>query len=501
MILPLFAVLDNDQKNVFSESPKNGSVLIVGPPGSGKTVVAMHRAIRLSDSGKVVLGMFNKTLRKYASEFEGKNDNIEVVHIHEWVAKWYENAFDKTHPTLRKKYDIDWETIASKIQTANPAQDKKLDWGHMIIDEGQDFPKEMYRAFAKLLRKPNNENLSLTVFADENQTITEKNSTIVDIMQELNVSSRDKRHWRLDKNYRNTLEIAQFSLHFQVLGTKSVTLPDEPGTQPVVFVHKELNDQLSQIIAFCGNMKNEEIGVVVLSSSKHTKQIYNKLKNQVNSANSNYLVQTYIGGKQGEKWGLDKWDDLIFDKAPSITVLHQVNTKGLEFDVVFVIRMDQLFLNEGAEIDSYKRLYVTCTRPRKQLFLMNIGTPVEGGGFVRATKFLPEPKKDLCKYFAVDEDVKEKLKEMLSEVEWLDSASGIVRKKWKPLAKKISKLNNEQIISLITKHAKKEFRLDDIEQLISDRINNGEDRELNILHTLVELSAKARKAIAQDMEP
>ena len=92
MRFPAFAELDRDQRNVYSESPQNGGVLIVGPPGSGKTVLAMHRATRLAKSGNVILAMFNKTLRQYTANFEGLPNNVQVLHIHDWVKKWYRNG-------------------------------------------------------------------------------------------------------------------------------------------------------------------------------------------------------------------------------------------------------------------------------------------------------------------------------------------------------------------------------------------------------------------------
>ena len=68
MRLPKFAELDEDQRKIFSESPTDGAMLVVGPPGAGKTVVAIHRAMRLSmENPKEIVNfiMFNKTLKIY----------------------------------------------------------------------------------------------------------------------------------------------------------------------------------------------------------------------------------------------------------------------------------------------------------------------------------------------------------------------------------------------------------------------------------------------------
>ena len=264
MKFPAFAELDRDQRNVYSESPQDKGVLIVGPPGSGKTVLAMHRATRLADSGDVILGMFNKTLRQYTSNFEGLPKNVQVVHINDWVKNWYKEAFNRRHPFIRKPFNIDWDKIDEDLSNATKEEKQKLHWGHLIIDEGQDFPKRMYATLMKYINNEKDPTLTLSVFADENQTITDVNSTISEIRGEINATARNKRYWRVDKNYRNTKEVAKFARHFQVLGAGTVSLPDHEGIKPVIFVNKDLNSQIKHIADYCNVQTNKEVGVVVL---------------------------------------------------------------------------------------------------------------------------------------------------------------------------------------------------------------------------------------------
>ena len=99
MRLPRFADLDADQRKIFSESPTDGAMLVVGPPGAGKTVVAIHRAMRLSmnNPGETVnLIMFNKTLTQYSSSGLNLSTNIKIASFHSWFSAWYWNVFGKT---------------------------------------------------------------------------------------------------------------------------------------------------------------------------------------------------------------------------------------------------------------------------------------------------------------------------------------------------------------------------------------------------------------------
>jgi len=493
---PTFADLDQDQRRVYSESPQDKGVLIVGPPGSGKTVLAMHRATRLSKSGDVIVGMFNKTLRQYTSNFEGLPKNVKVVHIHEWAKEWYESAFGKgSFPTTYgKPWEINWAKIDQNIASATDTQKSKLHWGHLIIDEGQDFPKKMYVTLMNYLNNQKDPTITLSVFADENQTITDVNSTISEIRTEINATARNMRYWRVDKNYRNTKEVAKFARHFQVLGAGTVSLPDHEGIKPVVFVNKDLNSQIQHIANYCNVQTNKEVGVVVFGANKDVKFVYTAIKATLDSNQSKYHVQTYIGKNT---FKLNDWESLKFDKPPSITIIHQANSKGLEFDVVFVINLAGLYLRAGNEIDGFKKLYVVSSRPREHLFFMVEGSP-DNGGFKDVLRLFPNhnDNESLCTYKTLEKDLQNPvLEDMLNDVDWLPSASTVARQLYGDLAKKLSELNIDKTKQIIIEAVSGQFEYGHIPQLINDRLSEANNIEESILDTLVELNNFSIKEI------
>ena len=72
MRFPSISQLDRDQTAIYQGAPPDGTILIVGPPGTGKSVIAFHRAQYLSKlkrEPRVV--MFNKVLARYASNRGG----------------------------------------------------------------------------------------------------------------------------------------------------------------------------------------------------------------------------------------------------------------------------------------------------------------------------------------------------------------------------------------------------------------------------------------------
>ena len=80
MRLPTEAQLSLEQKEVMS-APHEGTILVVGPPGSGKTVVAILRQRALEKRKATVSSVvFNNVLTRYT----GNEHTFE-----RWVKAWW----------------------------------------------------------------------------------------------------------------------------------------------------------------------------------------------------------------------------------------------------------------------------------------------------------------------------------------------------------------------------------------------------------------------------
>ena len=182
--LPTYQDLSGEQQEVY-ELPLDGNYLVSGPPGTGKTVMALYRAQQYRKAGReVVLLSFNRLLNDFMGE------GARSLHIGPVVTTytmWLKTSFNGNVPLVsnpRNNWDYDWNEI---IQRAPELP--RLDC--LIIDEGQDMPREFY-FFAKQITD------HLTVFADENQRIFEEQSTIADIRTWLG----NPPGYRLTENYR-----------------------------------------------------------------------------------------------------------------------------------------------------------------------------------------------------------------------------------------------------------------------------------------------------------
>ena len=304
MRMPELRELDIDQRNIYTKSPESGPILVTGPPGTGKTILAFHRSARLASSGqKVQIIMFNNVLKRFVNNTDGFDlGNVDVSTMHSWVPKWFRGAMGFYPPKIGP-YKFDWRKMLELIDQANDVNVlRKLDWGHLVIDEGQDFPPDMYRTLSTTRYKLDDAGIdgaAVSVFADDNQSITNDRSSVEQIRNTLNIKDDENRFWRVHKNYRNNKEIAEFSRCFQIRGAQSARLPDkESGVQPSVMMTELLKGVLDTIKQLVKN-RPIEVGIIVLGNAYDVESIYTSMKDGLSG--SDILLQGYLNTPKEEK--------------------------------------------------------------------------------------------------------------------------------------------------------------------------------------------------------
>ena len=384
MRFPKLTDLDEDQARIYQGAPVVGTILVTGPPGTGKTVIAFHRAHRLKlqkQQPKVM--MYNKVLSKYASNRDGVASDVEVSTLHAWVRSWWKGMTGQSAPPTQDPQGFvhDWEKIEAEAVQVIVAKKKsgQISWGHIVIDEGQDFPAFMYACMRTIMTMANAQGISpimaLTVLADENQRLqVNRNATLEEIRLNLGLHASDKNVFNLQKNYRNSYEIAKFAANFYV-GLKT-GMPDFPkdrkgGMLPVVSLTncdtegKNLNAFVEKIARYARGHTGEEIGVFVPTNKTRIK-IVNRL--QARFKNNEVAVQSYASNDEDHRA-----EDLVFDEPGHVTVLNFPSVKGLEFDAVFIVDPGGVFsYGNASELNAKMSLYVMSSRARTFLNLMLI---------------------------------------------------------------------------------------------------------------------------------
>lgn len=429
--------LNEEQEEIYLYAPHDGRMLVTGPPGTGKTVLAVLRALEVARSRRTpVVAMFNRVLESYTSsrvpESARKHwENIRFSTVHRLFAEMWNGLAvppspgddwiylatpyaekddakscgavwdpDSWYPGRRKKgcwkveaarffsvpeqfnrwnpraqmptsegqaSDIDWRRFANALF----AHAQKLSWDSidfdiLIIDEAQDFPPEFFDLIYVIslgvlgnARKP-----SLMILADENQRITERNSTIEEIRAKLHIN--DDRHYRLTNNFRNTREIAQVARHFYAgMATGIPGLPERTGLVPELRRCPDIASAGGRILRYAENNPQHEIGVICLGKDASRASYFRELRR---AAPASLPVQTYSSVEAEYR----NAKELSFD-TPGISIFNSRSCKGLEFDAVFIVGLQEEAARDDMRDFLRMNLYVMTSRGRDSLFLVWTG--------------------------------------------------------------------------------------------------------------------------------
>lgn len=350
MRLPSYQDLTKQQDKIL-QIPLDQSCLITGPPGSGKTVMALYRARRLAEkeiSPEIL--MYNRLLSHYTASAAQELDVAAGVRtFHSWFYNWYWRNFKSRVPEY-EKWRYNWDEILGAV---NAPGNQITRTHHLIVDEGQD----LHRCFFMLLRLICEK---FCVCADENQQICEDNSTIRDIKQCSGLD--DECCYTLTKNHRNTFEIAKLSAYFYCgLSTGICELPSRKGPLPEIQRLAGIEESAKVIARFATAHPNMEIGVfthtkqTLLDYQRHLKKLYKG------------KLQKYHSRNRAE----DRQEAVEFDK-PGIMLVCHPSTKGLEFDAVFITEIQRLRVSDNT--DRIKMLlYVMSSRARQNLYFHYTG--------------------------------------------------------------------------------------------------------------------------------
>jgi DNA helicase II / ATP-dependent DNA helicase PcrA len=456
MRMPNSKEMSKEQKNIYLDAPLDGIILVTGPPGTGKTVIAFLRAKTINDFEiESTVVMYNNVLSSFTSNIA--NDEFVVSTFHKWIFNWWNKigasgesddtgkvylncpydekdkakslgarwdrvkkkwyVFDDVYqqnvkafqrwnpssgymelPTLDgDKWLHDWNKIQDVIVSGVSVDDiaeEDVNWGHLILDEGQDFSPDMFETLYLIrmlvFKKYSEENMpSLTIFADDNQRLSDKtNSRIIDIANNLHVDK--DRKFLLKKNYRNTLQIAYLARTFYTgLKTGMPDLPEKQGELPLLFTGDNINNSVDYICRYAQNHENEEIGILVQNNYVR-KKLINKISHRLNS-NSRLTVQSYAANDPSWK----NAGNMKFDAPGVITIVNKQSCKGLEFDAVFLPELQSVSVDPSDKDSFMMEMYVMVSRARSKLVLMLSN---EGEEDPAVISFLPDSNSGLLEY-------------------------------------------------------------------------------------------------------
>ena len=337
--------------------PTDGQHLIVGGPGTGKSVLALIRARRhLRERDDYLFLVFNHLLDRASGQlFGGELASRTWIG---WLLATFEELADQPVPRLGAGEgafrDIDWVGVDEIVQ-ALPVRE---DWQppYLVIDEGQDMPREFYNTLVGLGFD------RFFVVADQNQQITEANSSRRDIENCLAIETSDVIELR--QNYRNHYQVARLAREFYT-GDPASPPPEiprpAPGTVPLLYYYEPDNlDAVARGILRLGDRDPRQlIGVIAPKNAVRERYLEALRSVEVSLDNPRPPVGTYHREDRAE---------VAFDQG-GVLVINAQACKGLEFDTVVLADIDEHFVRRRDPGVARRLFYVMVARARERVFM------------------------------------------------------------------------------------------------------------------------------------
>ena len=349
--LPGVDDLNKDQDRVL-RLPENGQFLIVGGPGTGKSVVALLRTMKYHKNNDYAFLTFNKVLLTATKQLV--DFSLNSFTLDSWLGKAYWNIFKEFTPDIEgSERKPDYDQIMKNLESKG-IEEKSY---HIIIDEGQDKPTKYYEALMYFGIE------NFFIVADQNQQITEDNSSRQELTDLLGLEVEDV--IELKENYRNSHPIGLLSNSFftdpssppPVLPSKS---KPSLGT-PILYEYANYQDCAKLILREADRDNRNLIGVVVANDDLRDVYVNALETTEINLDNPRPIISTYSAK--------DKKVPNINFAYSGIVVLNDKSIKGLEFDIVF-ITIDGFKIYNNDMDSMKKRFYVMSSRAIKKLVLL-----------------------------------------------------------------------------------------------------------------------------------
>jgi hypothetical protein len=357
----------------------SGHRIIKGPPGSGKTLVLVHRCCHLHryhpQVKRILLVCFNIALvsflrRLLQEKGVGTGEGgVHVFHFYQLCAMVlgeelrFENESDAYYRLVLQET---WERIKGGGSRVG-------NFDAVLIDEGQDFNDDMLKILLALL-KPEGQ---LVISLDSYQDLYMRRPS----WKSLGINAGGRTHY-LKRVYRNTKEIFYFTQCF--IGEKArvnkqlALLPEEAffhGAAPEIlkfqgtreledFMLKDLKGNLDQ-----GEYKRSEIGIIyddkVYEADRFSYDNRALPMRLLRNLEASGIPTAWVSQDVRSK---DMYD--ITTDRVSLISIH--SSKGLDFDLVYLVGADRIRPPDETRQNLIPLVYVAMTRAKYRLVILYV---------------------------------------------------------------------------------------------------------------------------------
>lgn len=404
--LPGIQDLSKDQEDARA-LPNEGQHLVIGGPGTGKSVLALLRCGRHHRNNEdYVFLVYNHLLNQASKQLFG--ENLKSQQWQSWFMQTFKMMTEEKVPLLppsngKSWQDTDWDGVLDII--ANLEQLPELELSYLIIDEGQDMPPQFYQALINLGFE------NFFIVADFNQQIDPvrnshptKDIAPLFLYEPLFDSDRNlvrdnhgcpvfekecdngdkERLINLTTNYRNTAPVAKLAYEFHT--DPECPPPDMPIKSslkiPLIYEYgdatsRPFNELIRNILKTYDRNPNKLIGIITPNNPIRDNYIHALTTVEAVLDNGKPRISTYANN-------LNLDQELRFDIC-GIMVINAQSCKGLEFDIVFLADIHEHKVWPAIS-DGKKRLfYVMVARAKDRIIMLK-----EAGKYCPVETLLPK---------------------------------------------------------------------------------------------------------------
>lgn len=220
----------DEQVLIIREMEDNPRMAITGAAGTGKTVLAIEKALMMAEENKKVLLLcFNRPLGLYLGDVLAEYPTITATHFHQYCS-------DVANASGAKGSDFTQDTLGNNL-IDNFVDAGLEEYDAVIIDEGQDFKDSWLNSLEVVVAS--GDNGVLYIFYDDNQNVMRNSVSYIDSL----ISAK----YRLTRNFRNTKKIFRKTEKYYTGKTR--VRPIGPEGTPPAFHEASSDTELKSVLA------------------------------------------------------------------------------------------------------------------------------------------------------------------------------------------------------------------------------------------------------------
>lgn len=350
--------------------------LILGSPGSGKTIVLLHRARHLADEyGVPAAGyrimVFTRALKAYIRSALQDLDLPDecVTTFAAWCLDFYHKYIDKHTPWDAVNKQMDYEAVYQAVwEKTRALSAAERPYHFVMVDEGQDLDKRAFEILKAVAQH-------VTVFMDHKQKLYEKGADEHEILLALDLK---RCNLTLLQAYRCSPYIVQVAASFVRDPTERENfirqhpLVTTAKQMPLLYFAHDGVDECAQLIEMVRNRVDRNDRMAILFPTK--RQVYGYAQ-ALRAAGLEVEVPAKPGARKSartrESSGGNELLSIDFT-TPLPKLMPYPSAKGLTFDTVLMPRLVAGYFEHLTPDQLERWLFVGITRATRWVYFSTI---------------------------------------------------------------------------------------------------------------------------------